>query len=136
MPLVFGKYKILKPVKDGISGPSIPSSERVCVNHGFSDKQKRIRIPLAIAKTSDKEREDTSGDVRERRKHQMEATIVRIMKARETIKHDDLVRETIKLLKPLFQASPEVLKPRIEDLISRDYLERSDNDPTVYEYVA
>ena len=136
MPLVFGKYKILKTVNDGITGPSLPSSERVCVNHQFSDKQRRIRIPLAVAKTSDKERDDTSGDVRERRKHQMEATIVRIMKQKETVKHDALVAETIKMLKPLFQAKAELIKPRIEDLISRDYLERSDDDPTLYEYVA
>ena len=136
MPLVFGKYKILKTVNDGITGPSLPSSERVCVNHQFSDKQRRIRIPLAVAKTSDKERDDTSGDVRERRKHQMEATIVRIMKQKETVKHDALVAETITMLKPLFQAKAELIKPRIEDLISRDYLERSDDDPTLYEYVA
>jgi cullin 1 len=136
MPLVFGKYKILKTVNDGVEGPKLQSSERVCVNHHFSEKQKRIRIPLAIAKTSDKERDDTTGDVRERRKHQMEATIVRIMKSKEKIKHDDLVTETIKMLKPLFQASADMLKPRIEDLISRDYLERSDDDPNLYEYVA
>eukprot|EP00943_MAST-04B_sp_MAST-4B-sp1_P004546 g4546.t1 len=136
MPLVFGKYKILKTVNEGVEGPKLQSSERVCVNHHFSEKQKRIRIPLAIAKTSDKERDDTTGDVRERRKHQMEATIVRIMKAKEKIKHDDLVTETIKMLKPLFQASADILEPRIEDLISRDYLERSDDDPNLYEYVA
>ncbi len=136
MPLVFGKYKILKTVNDGVEGPKLQSSERVCVNHHFSEKQKRIRIPLAIAKTSDKERDDTTGDVRERRKHQMEATIVRIMKSKERIKHDDLVTETIKMLKPLFQASADMLKPRIEDLISRDYLEKSDDDPNLYEYVA
>ena len=135
-PLVFGKYKILRPVKDGVTGPTLASSERVCVNHNFTDKQRRIRIPLAVAKTSDKERDDTSGDVRERRKHQMEATIVRIMKAKDKIKHDDLIAETIEMLKPLFHATADLLKPRIEDLISRDYLERSDDDPTLYEYVA
>ena len=66
----------------------------------------------------------------------MEATIVRIMKAKDKIKHDDLVAETIEMLKPLFHATADLLKPRIEDLISRDYLERSDDDPTLYEYVA
>ena len=57
------------------------------------------------------------------------------MKSKEKIKHDDLVTETIKMLKPLFQASADILKPRIEDLISRDYLEYKKLNPYLIEHI-
>ena len=76
-----------------------------------------------------------SGDVLAKRKHQTEAVIVRIMKEEKKINHDNLVAKTIQRLSHLFQAKAELIKPRIEDLISRDYLERDDDDPSMYEYV-
>eukprot|EP00945_MAST-04E_sp_MAST-4E-sp1_P003512 g3512.t1 len=135
VPLVFGKYPILKPVGETASKTSLKPEERVCINHSFRDASKRIRIPLAISKTSDKERDAVSGDVLAKRKHQTEAVIVRIMKEGKKINHDNLVAKTIQRLSHLFQAKAELIKPRIEDLISRDYLERDDDDPSMYEYV-
>ena len=122
VPLVFGKYKILKPVGDTASKTSLKPEERVCINHSFQDASKRIRIPLAISKTSDKERDVVSGDVLAQRKHQTEAVIVRIMKEEKKINHENLVSKTVQRLAHLFQAKADLIKPRIEDLISRDYL--------------
>ena len=136
--LVFGKFKILKMVSGNEDDAgALKENDRVCINHTFTDKSKKIKIPLSLGKGASKSKEEPiDGDVLERRKHQTESVIVKVMKDKERCKHDVLVAEVIKRLSYLFQATPESIKPRIEDLISRDYMERDENDPSTYEYVA
>ena len=138
VPLVFGKFKILKLVGGGDSAAmSLKEDERVCINHSFTDNSNKIKIPLSMGKNFSKAKDEViDGDVLERRKHQTESAIVKVMKDQGKCKHDVLVAAVVKRLSHLFQATADLIKPRIEDLISRDYMERDENDPTSYEYVA
>ena len=74
--------------------------------------------------------------VEEDRRHLVEAAIVRIMKARKSLHHNDLIAEVTKQLSVRFVPSPQFIKKRVESLIEREYLERAEGDRRVYQYIA
>ena len=74
--------------------------------------------------------------VEEDRRHLVEAAIVRIMKARKALHHNDLIAEVTRQLSVRFVPSPQFIKKRVESLIEREYLERDEGDRRVYVYVA
>ena len=53
------------------------------------------------------------------------------MKTRKSLEHSELVVEVQRLMAPQFKAAVREIKARIEDLITRDYLERGDGGSTV-----
>jgi hypothetical protein len=65
----------------------------------------------------------------------IDAALVRTMKARKRLSHNDLIAEACHQI-TLFQPQPRVIKSRIESLIEREYLERSEDDSNVYQYLA
>jgi len=66
----------------------------------------------------------------------VEAAIVRIMKARKALNHNDLIAEVTRQLQARFSATPQFIKKRIESLIEREYLERDEADRRKYNYLA
>ena len=74
--------------------------------------------------------------VEEDRRHLLEAAIVRIMKARKMLNHNDLVAEVTRQLSGRFVPSPQFVKKRVESLIEREYLERDEHDRRIYRYMA
>ena len=70
------------------------------------------------------------------RKHMVDAAIVRVMKARQTMDIRELQTEVLKQLTKGFQPQPTDIKKRAEDLIGREYLERDLNDPASLSYKA
>lgn len=107
------------------------------VNDSFTSKLYRVKIQAVAAKgESEPERNETRSKVDEDRKHEIEAAIVRIMKARKKMQHNVLVAEVTEQLKSRFYPSPVVIKKRIEGLIEREYLARTPEDRKIYTYVA
>lgn len=107
------------------------------VNDSFTSKLHRVKIQTVAAKgESEPERRETRNKVDEDRKHEIEAAIVRIMKARKKMPHNILVAEVTEQLKSRFMPSPVIIKKRIEGLIEREYLARTPEDRKVYTYVA
>ena len=98
----------------------------------------RVKIQQASARQgeSEPERNETKRKVDEDRKHEIEACIVRIMKSRKQMIHNQLVTEVVGQLNKRFQPSPVVIKKRIEGLIEREYIKRSDTDRKTYVYLA
>jgi hypothetical protein len=68
------------------------------------------------------------------RQHAIDAAIVRVMKMRKTLAHKLLVQEVMTQLR--FQLTNADLKRRIDNLIEREFLERSSSDSQVYNYLA
>lgn len=126
--------QILK--KDGPNPKKIETNDVFSVNTEFSNKNRRIKIPNLVLKITDKERDEIDANTKEDRKHAIEAAIVRLMKARKQMQHQELVLETSKQLMAHFRPDPKVIKQRIEDLISREYLERDPNQTNTYRYLA
>lgn len=119
------------------------------VNPSFESKLFRIKVPLVQMKAgAGQDASGTTGEtgaagssdlpatVEEDRKHLVEAVIVRIMKSRKMLDHNLLVAEVTRHLNSRFQPSPFLIKQRIEKLIEREYLERSQHDRRVYNYLA
>ena len=68
-------------------------------------------------------------------KHEIEAAIVRIMKSRKRLSHVSLITEVTEHLKSRFTPNPILIKKRIEGLIDREYLARSQDDRKIYVYI-
>ncbi|XP_068211557.1 cullin-3 [Palaemon carinicauda] len=113
------------------------ASHEFTVNDSFTSKLYRVKIQAVAAKgESEPERKETRSKVDEDRKHEIEAAIVRIMKARRRMTHNNLVAEVTDQLKSRFLPSPILIKKRIESLIEREYLARTPEDRKIYSYVA
>ncbi|XP_030383867.1 cullin-3 isoform X2 [Scaptodrosophila lebanonensis] len=115
----------------------IDPTDEFYVNDAFVSKFHRVKIQTVAAKgESEPERKETRGKVDEDRKHEIEAAIVRIMKARKRMAHNLLVSDVTLQLKSRFLPSPVFIKKRIEGLIEREYLARTPEDRKVYVYLA
>lgn len=131
------KYRIL--IKS-TSEKTISPSDTFKFNTDFQSSLTKIKI-LGVGGNGnlvedDNERSKTMEKIEEARKHQIEAAIVRIMKARQTMEHSNLVAEVISQLSTHFCPSPIMVKKRIEGLIEREYMDRDKQDIRKYVYVA
>lgn len=107
------------------------------INDNFTSKLVRVKIQAITCRgESEPELKETRSKVDEDRKHEIEAAIVRIMKARKRMSHSDLVDEVTGQLRNRFMPSSTLIKKRIEALIEREYLARNDSDRKIYSYVA
>lgn len=108
------------------------------VNDAFTSQLHRIKVQQASARLgeTEPERSETKQKVDEDRKHEIEACIVRIMKSRKQCNHNQLVTEVVEQLSSRFQPSPVIIKKRIEGLIEREYIKRSETDRKTYVYLA
>jgi len=135
--LCSSKYPIL--LKDTTSSGQEEDgrdNESYEINLNFAPVSRRIKIPLLMARVNQEEKEATRTAVDEDRRHAIEAAIVRIMKSRKSIDHQRLIVEVSQQLMQLFNPDPKVIKARIEDLISREYIERDEQNTSLYKYVA
>jgi len=120
-----------------------------------------MQIPLPPVDEKKKVIEDVDKD----RRYAIDASIVRIMKSRKVLGYQQLVVECVeqlgRMFKVQFKHSPNIvlyvflsnpefffawnlivqpdvkaIKKRIEDLISRDYLERDKDNANMFKYLA
>jgi len=125
--LSISKYKILSKTGDA---KTIEDDATFSSNDGFQCPHRKIKIPPpASEETHNKER------VEEDRSIAIEAAIVRIMKMRKQLNHQQLVTEVLTQL-AFFKPNPKLIKQRIEHLIEREYLERDPSQASMYRYLA
>jgi cullin 1 len=108
----------------------IDNTDKFTANPKFSSNSRKIRIPMPSLDAS-----FNAKKVEEDRSITIDAAIVRIMKARKTLQHQQLLSEVLSQLS-FFNPNPRVIKKRIESLIDREYLERSTESQHVYNYLA
>lgn len=129
--LACGKTKVL--LKNP-KGRDVADTDDFVFNSKFESKQLRIKINSIQLKETQEENDKTTESVFQDRQYQVDAAVVRVMKARKTLSHTLLISELFKQLK--FPVTPADLKKRIESLIEREYLERDKDSPSTYIYLA
>ncbi|KAI9105185.1 hypothetical protein K1719_022714 [Acacia pycnantha] len=122
------KYKILN--KEPIT-KSISSTDYFEFNSKFTDKMRRIRIPLPLVDNKKKVIEVLDKD----RRYVIDTKIVQIMKSRKALRYQNLVMECVQLLKCRFKPDVKTIKERIDNLISLEYLARDKDNAEILVYL-
>eukprot|EP01116_Phalansterium_solitarium_P025741 TRINITY_DN9994_c0_g1_i1.p1 TRINITY_DN9994_c0_g1~~TRINITY_DN9994_c0_g1_i1.p1 ORF type:complete len:876 (+),score=328.37 TRINITY_DN9994_c0_g1_i1:265-2628(+) len=131
--LACGKIRVL--VKFGPNNVnSVDESDEFEMNKEFKQKLTRLKINAAQLKETPEEAAKTHASVQEDRQYQIDAAIVRIMKTRKSLHHQQLMSEVLGQLK--FEIKAAFFKKRIESLLEREYLERAEDDETLLRYLA
>ena len=123
-------------IKTPVENKFLPD-DKLCVNMAYSSQLIRNRIPVMI---SGKERQAESfrvaGKVEDDRRYTVEASIIKVMKARKTIEISQLVLEVTKLLQLKFKPDTVQIKQKIKMLIDRGYIERDEDEKRIFKYIA
>lgn len=130
--LACGMYKVLlKSPK----GREVNDTDTFAFNDKFTDARFRVKINQIQLKETKEENKETHKRVAEDRHYETQAAIVRIMKSRKKIGHNELIVEVIKATRSRGVLDQADIKKNIEKLIEKDYMERED-DIKGYSYLA
>ncbi|RHZ52955.1 hypothetical protein Glove_454g2 [Diversispora epigaea] len=133
--------RVIKPMIDltvflvDPPGPLQNHSE-IKLNMGFTNKRNKIKISSALQAETPQENDATRKGVDEDRKLYLQASIVRVMKSRQTLSHNLLIKEVIDQAKTRFNPSVAMIKKCIEQLLEKQYIKRTNQDKDKYIYVA
>jgi len=136
LSLAHPKVKVLRKV---------PNTKNIEPDHVFHYNTKyisklfKVKIPLLSARSAASggpKKPEVPAGVLEARKNRVEAAVVRIMKARKTLDHNNLIAEVVKQLSARFAVEPAFIKKRIESLIEREYIARDKENRRLYHYLA
>ncbi|OQN98132.1 hypothetical protein B0A48_15964 [Cryoendolithus antarcticus] len=122
------KARVLTAVPEGKTEPGTTYS----LNYNFKHKKTKVNLNIAIKAEQKQEAEETHKTIEEDRKMLMQSAIVRIMKSRKTMKHTQLVSETISQIKSRFSPKVADIKKCIDILLEKEYLERLEGDELGY----
>ena len=112
----------------------IENDHKFQINPKYTSSRALIPIPtlnVKIDKLGDNNQMDA---IFRLRRHQLDAAIVRIMKVKKSMKHQDLAAEIAKQLIARFKPRDADIKKRINFLVDLAYLERDENDLELYHY--
>ncbi|RKP05744.1 Cullin family-domain-containing protein [Thamnocephalis sphaerospora] len=129
---IFCKSKLLQ-LESGQAGSD---GARYGLNMDYKSKKMRQNLNIAMRAEVEKENKETQKSIDEDRKMLAQAAIVRIMKARKTLEHNQLVAEVIEQLKSRFNPEIASIKKCIDALIEKEYLERHADKKNTYNYLA
>lgn len=132
--LAMGKHRVLTKQP---AVREICDSDVFTFNDAFTCRNRRIKIQMVSArKENDEEKRETRTKIDEDRKPLIEAAIVRIMKARKILEHQQLIAEVTGQVSSRFSPDPQDIKKRIESLVEREFLERQTEMRSTYKYIA
>lgn len=138
-PLVYFKYKVLQKEKD-----EDPKKENIAKGDVFMLREKipakklprKIAFPPGSAKQQKVEFDADHDLVMKQREFEIEAAMVRVLKARNRLDWNQTQIEVINILKNRFTPDSKMLKKRLESLIDRKFMERDENDPKIIIYIS
>eukprot|EP00397_Hematodinium_sp_SG-2012_P022607 GEMP01023437.1.p1 GENE.GEMP01023437.1~~GEMP01023437.1.p1 ORF type:complete len:784 (+),score=122.28 GEMP01023437.1:123-2354(+) len=126
--------KNLKVLLKSTKTKNIESGQRFTFNTAFKSAKSFITLNNPPVLNTKEDLKQTEERVQEDRQFELDAMIVRMMKSRRSMTHNDLMGEVLKLA--AFRPQPGYVKKRLESLIARDYITRDPNVSDQYHYVA
>ncbi|KAG1814325.1 Cullin family-domain-containing protein [Suillus subaureus] len=125
-----------KVLKKRPVGKDVNDDDVFYFNPEFTDARAKVHINSIQAKETAEENQRTQSHIEGDRKHYLDAAIVRIMKAKKELSHEQLKNETIDAVKSHFVPEVSVIKLRIDGLVEQEYLRRDEEDRNLYIYIA
>jgi cullin-4 len=128
--------RVLTRQRLGMFSPAtgLPAEEVFTFNASFTHIQSDIRVAPILLKDANDEAAVIAEKTAKDRPLVLDAAIVRIMKARQTLLHSELAEQVSRAVKLI--VTPADLKKRVELLLEREYLKRDDKDFSRYHYVS
>jgi cullin 1 len=102
----------------------------------INDNFKTKTLKLKIVPPANEEHKKVKENVGQERKFSIDASIVRVMKSRKRLNHNQLLMEVHQQLSRTFTPEVKMIKQRIEDLIDREFIERDRDEANYYNYLA
>ncbi|KEP45453.1 putative SCF complex protein cullin 1, partial [Rhizoctonia solani 123E] len=106
------------------------------LNTNFRSKKIRVKLNHSIKAEVKGESADVLKTVNEDRKYVIQATVVRIMKARQTMRNQSLVQEVMSQISTRFAPRNADIKKAIDKLLEKEYIERVDGEMDSFKYIA
>jgi len=131
LSLAHPKVKVLKK---NPNSKKIEDDHRFGINAKYKNARARVMIPLMAKPQEDDPGAEERKQILFLRQHQMDAAVVRIMKARKSQTHNELVQEVTRQLNNRFTPSPNDIKKRIACLIDQEYIVRDKKERARYHY--
>ncbi|KAK5938443.1 hypothetical protein PMZ80_009413 [Knufia obscura] len=130
--LACAKYKVLNKTP---KSRDVNDTDTFTFNASFTDPRFRVKINQIQLKETKEENKETHQRVAADRHYETQAAIVRIMKSRKRIGHNELIVEVIKATRSRGVLDQSDIKKNIEKLIEKDYMEREE-EIRGYSYLA
>ncbi|SCZ89398.1 BZ3500_MvSof-1268-A1-R1_Chr1-1g01155 [Microbotryum saponariae] len=131
--LACGKVRVLQKHP---KGRDVNPTDQFSFNKEFKDDHIKIKINQIQQKETAEENKSTTDRVFTDRSSHLQLAIVRIMKARKTLKYTELVMEVVTQIGSRFKVETSEIKKAISSLMDREYMRRSETEQNVFEYVA
>lgn len=113
------------------------TTDMVSVNSGFKSKIKKCSFMPEAANAGDAvEQQKMDVDIQEKRKFEMRAALVRVMKTEKTCTLQLCMSKAISQLSTRFVPVPRDMKTQIERLIEQEFFKRDDGDRNTLVYLA
>ncbi len=127
---ILGSICVAKVLTKEPSSSRVRETDTVSFNMEFTSARKEFALPVPVLE--ERPLAVSSDAVSEDRAFHVDACIVRILKARrEPLPHHELVSEILRQLR-LFRPTERLIKQRIGELMTAEYLERKGVDAYVY----
>ncbi|TKY88216.1 hypothetical protein EX895_002926 [Sporisorium graminicola] len=117
-------------------GKEVNDSDEFVFNDNFKNERHRIRINQIQMKETAEEQKTTEQRVFLDRELILQAAAVRVLKAKKTIKHSELITEVVDQIKSRFTIDVAEIKKVFEILIEKEYMERVEGERGTYRYLA